>query len=129
MIELKKRLKSSPIIYITRDIERALGLDLNTPGYFIISNSTPFGNSIAKGKKNVLLIKEKKQLDTRELLQHPKVKKMINTICETHLPAQMRIWAPLLVKEGGIKPLPLPRGDVPRGRGVVNFVVFKTTLK
>lgn len=62
-------LKSSPIIYITRDIERALGLDLNTPGYFIISNYTPFGNSVAKGRKNVLLIKEKKQLDTRVLLQ------------------------------------------------------------
>ncbi|MBI4992909.1 MAG: NUDIX domain-containing protein [Candidatus Magasanikbacteria bacterium] len=77
MFELKKRLKPSPTIYITRDIERALGFDLDTPGYFIISNYTPFGNSIAKGRKNVLLIKEKKQLDTRELLQHPKVKKYL----------------------------------------------------
>ena len=69
MQNLKKELGKPPIIYITRDIERALGLDLDTPGYFIISNYTPFGNSVAKGRKNVLLIKGKRQLDTWELLQ------------------------------------------------------------
>ncbi|HBU06846.1 MAG TPA: hypothetical protein DEB09_02075 [Candidatus Magasanikbacteria bacterium] len=66
MIDLSKK----PIIYITRDIERALGLDLDTPGYFIISNSTPFAKSVAEGHNNVLLIESDKQLDTWELLEH-----------------------------------------------------------
>ncbi len=76
MLELKKPLKS-PIIYITRDIERALGLalsnteglPLDTPSYFIISNFTPFAKRIASGRKNVMLVKEDRLLDTYELLQ------------------------------------------------------------
>ncbi|MBI5222364.1 MAG: NUDIX domain-containing protein [Candidatus Magasanikbacteria bacterium] len=72
MQNLKKEPRKLPIIYVTRDIERASGLGLDTPGYFIISNYTPFGNSVAKGRKNVLLIKEKKQLNTWELLSAQK---------------------------------------------------------
>ena len=41
-----------------------------------------------------------------------------NDECD-HLPAPMRIGAPLLIKEGGIEPLPLTRGDAQRGREVV----------
>jgi len=70
-------LSKHSIIYITRDIERALGLalstaeglDLNTSGYFIISNFTPFAKGAANDNKNVLLIKENGLLDTWELLQ------------------------------------------------------------
>ncbi|MFZ2189239.1 MAG: NUDIX domain-containing protein [Candidatus Magasanikiibacteriota bacterium] len=67
-------LTQNPIIYVTRDIERALGLNLNTPGYHIISNSTPFAKSVAEGYDNVLLIESNEQLDTWELLEllvHP----------------------------------------------------------
>ena len=62
-------LTKTPIIYVTREIERALGLPLDTPGYFIISNFTPFAKRVARGRKNVVLVKEEKMLDTYELLQ------------------------------------------------------------
>jgi len=64
MQALKQALFLNPVFYVTRDIERALGLDLNTNGYFIISNYSVFAKSIAKNHKNVFLIKEKKQLET-----------------------------------------------------------------
>lgn len=66
-----------PVVYIVRDLERALGLPLNTPGNYIISNFTSFANSLSKGHKNVLLIKNKELLDTRDLLTHPKAEKFI----------------------------------------------------
>ena len=69
-----------PVIYIVRDLERALGLPLTTKGYYIISNSTPFAKSFAKGRKNVLLIKNKELLDTRELLADTRVKRFVNKI-------------------------------------------------
>ena len=71
-------LRSNPIIYITRDIERALGLGLYTPGYYIISNSTSFAKSVAEGYDNILLIESDKQLDTWELLQDTKTKDFID---------------------------------------------------
>jgi len=71
---------SKPVVYIVRDLERALGLPLNTHSYYIISNYTVFANSLVKGNKNVLLIKENELLDTRDLLSHPKTKKFISDI-------------------------------------------------
>lgn len=68
------------VVYIVRDIERALGLPLNTKGYYIISNSTPFANSLVKGRKNVLLVKNKELLDTRELMVDVRVKRFVNKI-------------------------------------------------
>ncbi|HAZ28943.1 MAG TPA: hypothetical protein DCY48_04180 [Candidatus Magasanikbacteria bacterium] len=73
----EKKIGSRPVIYVTRDIERALGLPLDTRGYFVVANKTDFAVSIAKNNKNVLLIKEKKLLDTRELLAHKKTKAFI----------------------------------------------------
>lgn len=70
MIPLLEKLRSHPILYVTRDIERALGLSLDTPGYFIIANYSPFANEVAKNHNNVLLIKEDSLLDTHELLEH-----------------------------------------------------------
>ncbi len=71
---------NKPIVYAARDLERTLGLSIATKGYYIISNYTTFANSLAKGRKNILLIKEKQLLDTRELLQHDKTSKFINAI-------------------------------------------------
>lgn len=74
MINLDKQ----TIIYVTRDIERALGLPLNTQGYFIISNFSEFAKDFCQDRKNVLLIKNKVMLDTWELLQNYQAKQFIN---------------------------------------------------
>lgn len=76
---MKFRLKQ-PVIYVCRDLERALGLPLDTSNYYIISNYTTFANSLSKGYKNVLLIKNKSLLDTRDLLSHVEAKKFIGTL-------------------------------------------------
>ncbi len=65
------------LFYITRDIERALGLSVETEGYFIISNSTPFSKQIAEGQSNILLIEESTLFDTHELLNHESTQKFI----------------------------------------------------
>ncbi|OGH89079.1 MAG: hypothetical protein A2537_02995 [Candidatus Magasanikbacteria bacterium RIFOXYD2_FULL_36_9] len=53
---------------------------MTTKGYYIISNYTAFANSLAKGHKNVLLIKNTELLDTRELLVHAKTINFIKKI-------------------------------------------------
>jgi len=78
MKALKKALILNPLFYVTRDIERAIGLDLNTSGYFIISNNSPFSKSLAKKNKNIFLVDENKLLDTWELLKNEGVIKYIN---------------------------------------------------
>ncbi|MBU1895381.1 ATP-grasp domain-containing protein, partial [Patescibacteria group bacterium] len=73
-------LANTPIIYITRDIERAIGLDLSTPGYFIISNYKDFANSAYNNNDNVLLIKDDYILDTHELLENSKAVEFIEKL-------------------------------------------------
>jgi len=73
-------LVKNPVVYVTRDLERAIGLPLNTKGYYIISNYSPFAKTLVKGQKNVLLVKNPKILDTRELLVLPAVKRFIGKI-------------------------------------------------
>lgn len=73
-------LTKTPVIYVTRDLERALGLFLDTRGYYIISNYSAFAKTLAKGRKNVLLIKSKTILDTRELLTQSVVKRFLDKI-------------------------------------------------
>ena len=85
MNTLNECLKTQPVVYVTRDIERALGLDINTPGYFIISNFSDFAKNICENNSNVLLIESEKQLDTWELLQNPKVKNFIREINNPHI--------------------------------------------
>lgn len=84
MTNLYDYLKTQPVIYITRDIERALGLNLDTQGYFIISNYSDFAKDITEGKNNVLLIKSEKQLDTWELLKNSEVKNFLNSLRHSH---------------------------------------------
>lgn len=80
MNTLNECLKTQPVVYVTRDIERALGLDINTPGYFIISNFSDFAKNLCENNPNVLLIKSEKQLDTWELLQNSEAKNFIKKI-------------------------------------------------
>lgn len=65
--------------YVTRDIERAIGIPLSTPFYFIISNSTPFSKTVAEGQTNILLVESEGLLDTHELLNHKTTQDFIAT--------------------------------------------------
>ena len=66
-----------PIIYIARDIERALGQEPKD-GYFIITNSSPYALEIQKKyPNNIYLINSDKILDTYELLLLSEVQKII----------------------------------------------------
>lgn len=73
------------VIYVTRDLERALGLPLDTPGYFIIANFTPFAKLAAAGHDNVLLIEAAELLDTHELLAHPRAVDFITARANPHI--------------------------------------------
>lgn len=85
MNSLNEYLKTQSVVYITRDIERALGLGIDTPGYFIISNYSDFAKNICESKDNTLLIKAEKQLDTWELLENSDVKNFIKNISNPHI--------------------------------------------
>jgi hypothetical protein len=80
MKALELALKKTPLVYVTRDIERALGLPETTKNYFIVTNSTPFGKMVAKKRKGVLLIKNKELLDTRDLLIRPETERFLKRI-------------------------------------------------
>lgn len=75
---VKKAIKSGRIFYVCRDLERATGgLDSNIPNFFIITNQSPLAAKISKKYSNIKIIKNKAALDTHELLNHQKVKKII----------------------------------------------------
>ncbi len=61
---------SPPLFYITRDIDRALGLS-ETNGYTIVTNVTPENKRLAGDRQDIIWIEEEKILDTHELLAHP----------------------------------------------------------
>lgn len=85
MKALNIALKSTPVVYVTRDLERALGLPSSYDNYYIIANFSPYAKEYTKGRKNILLIKEKELLDTRELLDHPRVVKYIKKIIDPQI--------------------------------------------
>ncbi len=80
MKALNQAVKQRPVVYITRDLERALGAPLGLKNYFIVTNYTPFGKRVAQARGGITLIKNKRLLDTRELLQHPATKKLLATL-------------------------------------------------
>ncbi|MCX6716893.1 MAG: ATP-grasp domain-containing protein [Candidatus Taylorbacteria bacterium] len=70
MDSLSKIIKAHPLVYVTRDIERATGLEPGN-GYYIITNKTPYSEKIqAEFPENVILINNPEILDTHELLSH-----------------------------------------------------------
>ena len=73
-----------PLFYVTRDIERAIGVPLSPPFYFIISNFTPFSKTLAEGRTNILLVESEALLDTHELLNHKTVQDFITKNCENN---------------------------------------------
>jgi predicted ATP-grasp superfamily ATP-dependent carboligase len=70
-----------PVVYVTRDIERALGIEPkshNWGDYFVISNDGKFAREIKKKHPdNVWLIKKSEVLDTYDLLALPEVEEII----------------------------------------------------
>lgn len=71
MSTLEDVLTRTPIAYISRDIERAIGLSADAPGYFIITNTSSFAKEIAREYKDrVLLVGSNTPLDTEGLLRH-----------------------------------------------------------
>lgn len=80
MDELITTLKKRPIVYVTRDIERALGFSPEG-GYFVISNRTAYAEEVRiRHPNNVWLIERSagRMLDTHELLSLPEVAAVIS---------------------------------------------------
>ncbi|MEI6396943.1 MAG: ATP-grasp domain-containing protein [Candidatus Taylorbacteria bacterium] len=66
------------IVYVTRDIERALGIS-PSEDYIIVTNRTEYSETIKKQfPESVILIDSKKEdlLDTKELLEAPEMEKI-----------------------------------------------------
>jgi predicted ATP-grasp superfamily ATP-dependent carboligase len=74
---IAKRLGTRRLFYVCRDLERAVGDCLKIKNYRIITNENEFSRTLAKQHSNIILISYKNQLDTSQLLQHPKTKRLI----------------------------------------------------
>lgn len=71
---------TSHIVYVTRDIERALGI-LPQGSYSIITNNHPYAEEMhSLYPDNVYLIESENALDTHELLSHPDTIDIINKL-------------------------------------------------
>ena len=77
MKALSQALAKNPIFYVSRDVERAIGLTNNLPGYYIISNYSSFAKRCADHNQNIFLTKNKRILDSWELLENVAVKNFI----------------------------------------------------
>ena len=73
-------IENNQIVYVSRDIERALGFDIDSSNYYVISNDSTFATETKENRENILLIKNQKILDTHELLQNPQVMEFINKL-------------------------------------------------
>lgn len=85
MHALHTALETHPVVYVTRDIERALGLPFGTRGYFIISNFSESVKELTKNHENVLLINDEQILDTHELLSHPATEQFLDSLENPHI--------------------------------------------
>ncbi|MEI6346101.1 MAG: hypothetical protein WCO79_02620 [bacterium] len=83
----------TPILYVTRDIERATGLASLPAGYYIVANMSPYAEIVqAKFRDQVLLVRSENvstssssnasgsQLDTIDLLAHPATEAFVKNI-------------------------------------------------
>jgi len=80
MDTLLQVLAKRPIAYITRDIERALGMPMETPGYFIITNKTQSSETIQLSSPETIFTvssKEGATLDTYDILLLPETKEIL----------------------------------------------------
>lgn len=79
MKALKLALKKQPVVYIARDLERALGLSKGYNDYYIITNSSSLAKSLVK-HKSVIALSADRLLDTHELLIHSRSKEIIKKL-------------------------------------------------
>lgn len=79
-----KNFPKQPVIYVSRDLERAIALS-SQKHYYIISNGSPFAKRLQKSNPNIILVSKPKLLDTHELLEQPKIKKFINSLPDRQL--------------------------------------------
>ncbi|OGH73746.1 MAG: hypothetical protein A3C90_01700 [Candidatus Magasanikbacteria bacterium RIFCSPHIGHO2_02_FULL_51_14] len=91
MQALYDHLKQHPIVYITRDIERALGLPLDTTGYSIISNKTDLVK-LPEDRTHIVLIDSDRPLDTWQLLKHQETRNKIQTISNIQYPISVLVF-------------------------------------
>ena len=72
MNTFSQTINAFPLAYVSRDIERAIGLGRDIPGLVIISNNTPFAKQLQEQAKRtqIVLIDAPKLLDTWHLLAH-----------------------------------------------------------
>jgi predicted ATP-grasp superfamily ATP-dependent carboligase len=91
------------IVYIARDVERALGL-VPEGSYYIVTNTTPYSKEIkALYPHNVFLIDSEEILDTYELLMIDEVQKIIEKLEAQILVFKNTIHIEELCKEKGWK--------------------------
>ena len=73
------------IVYVTREIERALGTAPND-GYIIVSNATAYGKTVQKQYPDSVILVDAPDgelLGTTDLLLHPTVSAMVNSLDAT----------------------------------------------
>lgn len=68
MQELYSYLSQHPIVYIAKDVERILGLPLDTDGYYSISNNSTLAKSLQINSPKHLLLEQGTDLSSRQLL-------------------------------------------------------------
>ena len=125
MQELHQALNLWPVVYIARDIERALSLPITTKGYWIITNSSPLAKELTRKHKNILIINAKEPLDTHELLEHPRTIALLKKLNARPLPT-----IPSAEERGRDSSSPLQRrGQEERSHSLINILVFKNTLR
>ncbi len=71
-------LPKNPVAYITRDLERALGIP-KTNGFFIMTNETPFVKRARQERSDIHTIPSGTLLDTHEILAHHQTQEFLNT--------------------------------------------------
>lgn len=78
MKALYNTLKEQPILYVARDVERALGLPADTPGYHILTNDTPAARAAAEeAPEHIHLVRVSEGLkNTYDLLTAEAYKKL-----------------------------------------------------
>ncbi len=87
-MRLVDALKDKPVLYVARDIERALGLSLPTDGFHIISNSSPYATTLVENIPDTITIVPRgieDPLDTTDLLESVTAEKSINKQKNPHI--------------------------------------------
>ena len=122
------------VIYVTREIERALGMAPNEH-YRIITNRTPYGETIKRQYPDFVTLVESptpKLLGTGELLDHPKTATVYEEIANSNvIPAN----PPVIPAKAGIQDQTTGNGNTLDSRfhgndkTIPNFLVFKNTAR